>query len=158
MDFSSAAKVKEVYERLQNRMQNFRKNNEKQIERGFTIVETTGALFAWGYANERWGKTTDPTSGLNEITVVGVPADLGVGLGLLGLSFFGGLGKYAEHGINLGNGSTGAFAYRMGADLGRKGAQGSTTTSGVPAQIGVGAARVPVGGRAHHVEYAPRSQ
>jgi hypothetical protein len=156
LDFGSAAKVKEVYERLQSRMHSFRKNSEKQIERGFTILENNGALFAWGYANERWGKTADVTSGLNEITIVGVPADLGVGLGLLGLSFFGGLGKYAEHGVNLGNGSTGAFAYRMGADLGRKGAQHATTTSGAPAQMSAGAARVPVGGRAHHVEYAPR--
>jgi hypothetical protein len=158
MDFGSVAKVKEYAERLNARMTNFRQKNEKAIERGFAVLETNGALFAWGYANERWGKTQDATSGLNEITIVGVPADLGVGLGLLGLSFFGGLGKYAEHGLNLGNGSTGAFSYRMGADLGRKGAQStqgtSTTTSGAPAQVGAGAARVPVGGRAHHVEYA----
>jgi hypothetical protein len=157
MDFGSVAKVKEHFERLQARMHNFRVKNEQTIERAFAVVETNGALFAWGYANERWGKTADPTIGLNEITVIGVPADLGVGIGLLGLSFFGGLGKYAEHGINLGNGSTGAFSYRMGADLGRKGAQESqqSTTSGAEQrQMGAGAARVPYGGRAHHVEYS----
>jgi hypothetical protein len=158
MDFQSIGKVKEYAERLNSRMENFRKKNEKAIEQGFALVETNGALFAWGFANERWGKTQDPTIGLNEITVAGVPADLGVGLGLLGLAFFGGLGRYAEHGINLGNGSTGAFAYRMGADLGRKGAlnASSTTTAGAPAQLGAPPARVPVGGRAYHVPYVPR--
>src|SRR5579859_4045985 len=152
MDFGSVAKVKEYAERLDTRMKNFRVKAEKSIERGFAIVEVTGSLFAWGYANERWGKTADPTTALNEITVAGVPADLGAGIALLGVSFFGGLGKYAEHGINIGSGSAGAFAYRMGADLGRKGARGATTTSGAPAQIGTGAVRVPVGGRAHHVQ------
>jgi hypothetical protein len=154
-DFGSVAKVKEHWERMQARMKNFREKNEKNIERGFAIVEVTGSLFAWGYANERWGQTTDPL-GLKEITVVGVPADLGAGIGLLAVGLFGGLGKYAEHGINLGSGSAGAFAYRMGAELGRKGAApaaGTTTAGALPTGQ---QARMPYGGRQHHVTYAQR--
>jgi hypothetical protein len=152
MEFGSVAKVKEHWERMNARMKRFRESNEKNIERGFAIVEVTGSLFGWGYANERWGNTTDPL-GLKEVTIAGVPADLGTGVGLLALGLFGGLGKYAEHGINLGSGSAGAFAYRMGAELGRKAVAPATTTSGQPHQFTQGAARVGAG-RTHHVTYA----
>ena len=46
---------------------------------------------------------------LKEHKVLGVPTDLGAGLALLGVSFFGGLGKYDVHGINIGSAATGAF-------------------------------------------------
>ena len=154
-DFGSVAKVKEHWERMNARMKSFREKNEKTIERGFAIAEVSGSLFAWGYANERWGNTTDPL-GLKEITVVGVPADLGAGVGLLALGLFGGLGRYAEHGVNLGSGSAGAFAYRMGAELGRKAVAPTTTTSGYPQQFGQGARVGAPVGRQHHVTYAQR--
>jgi hypothetical protein len=157
MEYGSVARVKEHARRLPNRMDNCRKEYEKATERGFAVLETNGVLFAWGYANERWGKTKDRTAGLHEITVAGVPADLGVGLGLLGLSFFGGLGPYSEHGVNLGNGSTGAFSYRMGAELGRNGAMRHTTASSVPAHTGTGhLAQVPVARHEHHVRCSAR--
>jgi hypothetical protein len=131
-------------------MHNAAKRNEKAIEQGFAVLETNGGLFGWGYANEKWGDMTD--QGVKELRVMGMPADLAAGAGMLGLAFFGGLGKYAEHGINLGNASTGAFSYRMGIEMARKAA--STATSGAP-QVGAGTEMgYSRGGRQHHVQYA----
>jgi hypothetical protein len=150
MAFESLSRVKEGYERLQARMHNAAKRNEKAIEQGFAVLETNGGLFGWGYANEKWGDMTD--QGVKELRVMGMPADLAAGAGMLGLAFFGGLGKYAEHGINLGNASTGAFSYRMGIEMARKAA--STATSGAP-QVGAGTEMgYSRGGRQHHVQYA----
>jgi hypothetical protein len=149
MAFESLARVKEGYERLQSRMHNAAKRNEKAIEQGFAVLETNGGLFAWGYANEKWGDITD--QGVKELRVLGMPADLGAGAVMLGFAFFGGLGKYAEHGINFGNASTGAFSYRMGIEMARKAA--TSSTSGAP-QVGAGEVGYARGGRQHHVQYA----
>lgn len=149
MAFESLSRVKEGYERLQARMHNAAKRNEKAIEQGFAVLETNGGLFAWGWANERYGDPTD--QGVKELRVLGMPADLAAGGALLGLSFFGGFGKYAEHGINLGNASTGAFSYRMGIEMARK----SATTTKTAGQFGAGAEVSGHGrGREYSVHYA----
>lgn len=152
MAFESLAKVKEFQERLTSRMSNMRKRAEKSIEQAMAVVEINGGLAGWGYANERWGDApTDDPSGYREVKIMGVPADLTAGLGLLAFSFFGALGKYDEHGLNLGNASTGAFSYRLGGEAGRRAATkaAQTTTQG---QMTTGAAQSR--GRTHHVEYA----
>jgi hypothetical protein len=156
MPFESLAKVKQYAERVDARMKTFREKNEQAIERGFQIVEVNGALFGWGFVNEKWGALPHgaDASALKEVTIAGVPVDLAAGAALLGVGLFGGLGKYGEHGINLGNGSVGAFASRMGAELGRKSVSTTATTAGAP-QMTAGAARVgPQGGRVHTVHYA----
>ena len=157
MAFESLAKVKEFQERLVTRMTNMKKRAEKGIGQAIAVAEVNGALAGWGYANERWGEAPkdDPT-GLRELKVMGIPADLTAGIGMLGLAFFGGLGRYDEHGLNVGNASTGAFSYRMGAEAGRRGAQKATqtTTQGAPQMTTGAAQRGPHGGRVHHVEYA----
>jgi hypothetical protein len=155
MAFESLAKVKELQERLVTRMANMRKRAEKGIGQAMAVAEVNGGLAAWGYANERWGDPPkDDPSGYREVKVMGIPADLTAGLALIGMAMFGGLGKYDEHGLNLGNASTGAFSYRLGAEAGRRAAAKATTTSGEPAQMGTGQ-RGQYGGRVHHVEYAP---
>ena len=79
-----------------------------------------------------------------------MPADLLSGGALLALSFFGGLGKYGEHGVNLGNASTGAFSYRMGIEMARKSeSAASPKTSG---QLRSGGTEV--AGRNYSVHYA----
>ena len=71
---------------------------------------------------------------------MGVPADLGVAVALHGVAFMGGLGKYSEHGHNVGSGALASHAYRMGTQLGSTAAQhagavqpASFQTAGSPA-------------------------
>lgn len=152
-EHASMSKMKEIAMRAQGRLTAIKKASEKGIEQAFQVLEVNGALFGWGYANERWGAVpTASTTQMKEITVMGVPADLGAGVVLLGLSMFGGLGRYAEHGISMGNGSTGAFAYRMGGELGAKALQPATTTTS--GRLGQRQTVGPHGGRMHHVQYA----
>jgi hypothetical protein len=120
-EFAALAKAKEMYDRAHGRLAKFREENERRIGQTMAVVETVGATAGWAYANGRWGKV-EGAHKLPEIELFGIPADLGVGIGLIGLSMFGGLGKYDEHGINVGVGSTGAFAYRMFHELGSKAA------------------------------------
>lgn len=124
--FGSIAKVKEFAERARTRMAGIRKENERVISRALQVVETNATLGGWGYANGRWGEVNaQDASALAEIKVLGMPADLLAGGVLLGVSFFKGLGVYEEHGFNVGTGSTGAFAYRMGYEMGSKSAHES---------------------------------
>ncbi len=151
-EHASMSKMKEIAMRAQGRLASIKKASEKGIHQAFQIAEVNGTLFGWGYANERWGTLpANATTQMKEIAVMGVPADLGVGITMLGLSMFGGFGVYAEHGLNVGNGSTSAFAYRMGGEMGNKAAQPSTTTSG---RLGQRQTVGPNGGRVHHVQYA----
>ena len=156
-EHASMSKMKEIAQRAQHRLATIKKASEKGMHQAFAIAEVNGTLFGWGYANARYGALPAGAAAgaMKEIAVMGVPADLGLGVALLGLSLFGGLGMYAEHGINVGNGSTGAFSYRMGTELGEKALSGGTTTpaAGVP-RVGAAPQRVgPQGGRMHHVQY-----
>lgn len=156
MAFESMARVKELTERLQSRISNIKKHAEEGARVAFAAVEINGAAAAWGYVNERWGKAADSDpSGLKELMVAGIPADLGVGIGLLAMSFLGGAGVYAEHATNLGNGSTSAFAYRFGHEFAKKHAQGGTTTKGAPPQFASGAQHPYYGAHGGHVHNVP---
>jgi hypothetical protein len=152
-------RIKEGYERLQARAKSLRVKTEEMVEDGFAIVEVNGGLFGWGYANETWGDMTD--EGVKELRVLGMPADLAAGGAMLGMALFGGFGKYREHGINLGNASTGAFFNRLGIEMAKKQAAGKTKTSGTYSRIGAGtemagAVYGPRGGQVHDVHYAQR--
>ena len=81
MAFESMARVKELQERLTNRIHNIKKHAEEGARVAFAAVEINGAAAAWGYMNERWGKAPDnDPSGLKEVMFAGIPADLGVGV------------------------------------------------------------------------------
>jgi hypothetical protein len=157
MAFEGLAKIKQLQERLTSRMHSMKAKAEKAIEQSTTVVEVNATLFGWGYVNEAFGEAPkDDPSGFKEYKLLGVPADLGAGLALLGVSFFGGLGKYDSHGINIGASSTGGFSYRLGAEMGRRSesAKGHpVATKGAAPQV-TGRAAGPQGGRMHHVEYA----
>jgi hypothetical protein len=158
----ATAKAKEFQERALARIRHMRAAVEKTAGQAIAVAEVNGSLAGWGYANERWGdQPKDDVIGMRELKVMNVPADLAVGLGLLGFTFFGGMGKYEEHGLYLGIGSTGAFSYRLGAESGRrawtkdqqsKGQQPATTGALPPPHIAGAAART------HHVEYAPAAR
>lgn len=152
--YEGLAKLKQLQERLQGRMHSMRAKAERAIEQTTTVVEVNATLFGAGYMNEAWGEhPKDDASGFKEHKVLGVPTDLGAGLALLGVSFFGGLGKYDVHGINIGSAATGAFSYRLGAEMARRSESKGHTTKGQPAQVTAGRAGAQ-GGRMHHVDYA----
>jgi hypothetical protein len=156
MAFESIARVKEMTERLQSRIGTIKKHAEESARVAFAAVEINGAAAAWGYFNERFGKAADSDpNGLKEIMVAGIPADLGVGVGLLAASFLGALGAYAEHGTNLGNGSTAAFAFRFGHEFAKKHAKTATTTKGAPPQFAAGYHQPYYGAHGGHVHHVP---
>ena len=107
----SLAKAREYADRMQGKMARLREHAEEAIGNGIQVTEVGGTAFAFGYANGRWGED-------GEIKVLGVPVDLGVGFALTGIAMFGGLGKYGEHGVNIGAGALASYAYRAGHQLG----------------------------------------
>jgi hypothetical protein len=117
----SIAKARDYAERMSNKMARLREHAEEAIGNGIQVTEVGGSAFAFGYANGRWGED-------GELKVLGVPADLGVGFALTGIAMFGGLGKYAEHGVNIGSGALAAYAYRAGHQLGESAAEKDTPT------------------------------
>lgn len=113
----SIAKARDYAERMSNKMSKLREHAEEAIGNGLQVAEVGAAAGALGYANGKWGGED------GELKVLGVPADLGVGFALTGVALFGGLGKYAEHGVNIGSGALAAYAYRTGFQLGASAAQ-----------------------------------
>jgi hypothetical protein len=111
----SLSKMQEHLERAQARMAKVREHAEASVGQAIQTTEVGGTAFAFGYANARWGEN-------GELKVLGLPVDLGVGFALTGLSLMGGLGKYAEHGNNIGSGAIAAFAYRSGMQMGAQAA------------------------------------
>lgn len=75
-------------------------------------VEVNGMAGLMGLLNG-----LNPSQGKNYHETFGVPTDLGLGLGLLLISFFGG-GKYFEHGLSLANGTMASFWNRYGYERG----------------------------------------
>ena len=113
----SLAKAHEYAERMSTKMSKLREHAEVAVGNGIQVTEVGGTAFAFGYANGRWGED-------GEIKFLGVPADLGVGFALTGIAMFGGLGKYGEHGVNIGSGALAAYAYRAGFQLGNDASSG----------------------------------
>jgi hypothetical protein len=55
---------------------------------------------------------------------------------MTGVALLGGFGKYAEHGVNIGAGAIGSYAYRTGFEIGSESANAVATTAdakGLPA-------------------------
>ena len=134
-DHMSMRKVKDGYERMTKRISTIKKENEKVIGRGLQVAITGGAAFGWGYANHKWGTVpASDAAALPEVQILGLPADLGAGVLLIGAGFFGAFGKYDDLAFNAGTGSAAAFGYRMGAELGSKSTHEQQHQA--PAQVG----------------------
>jgi len=127
-DTKSIAKAREYVERARDKMARIREHAEEAIGTGIQIAEVGGTAFGFGYANARFGEN-------GEVQVMGVPADLGVAVALHGVAFMGGLGKYAEHGHNVGTGALASYAYRTGFQLGATAAQQVGTQKAKPASF-----------------------
>ena len=122
MAFTAQAleEAQDGWRRAKEKLSRFREKAEVGIGQAIQATEVSGTAFALGYANGKWGED-------GELTVAGVPVDLGVGIALTGVAMFGGLGKYAEHGVNVGSGALAAAAYRTGFQLGQESASSDDT-------------------------------
>ncbi len=160
--YGELARAKQQLERVENREKKAKEKDREWLQRGVSIALTNGTLFGWGWINEKYGSTSPgaATTGPKNVAIAGIPMDAVVGGAMTAAGFLGWFGKrWSDYALNVGNGSLGAFAYRMGAELGHgwvTSQQQQQTTSGAPSrQMGTGAARVgPQGGRLHTVHYA----
>jgi hypothetical protein len=120
---ASLTKLRDLAARGANRAKKFREDNEEKVGHVIEVVEVAGAAFLAGYGNQRFG-----TNG--EITVAGIPADLGVGALGVASGLFKMLGKYSEHGVHVGSGLLAGYSYRLGASLGGAAKTQGQMTSG----------------------------
>lgn len=127
----SIAKARAYVERAREKMAKIREHAEEAIGQGIQIAEVSGTAFGFGYANARWGGEK------GQVEILGLPADLGVAVALHGVAFMGGLGRYAEHGHNVGTGALASYSYRMGthfgAEAGKLAPKKASPTNYVPA-------------------------
>jgi hypothetical protein len=129
----SLSKAREYADRMREKMSKIREHAEEAVGNGIQVTEVGGTAFAFGYANGRWGED-------GEIKVLGIPVDLGVGFALTGVAMFGGLGKYGEHGVNVGSGALAAYAYRSGYQLGAHASEEDAQPKATKASMRGGAA------------------
>lgn len=111
------AKAREMVERAKSKMATMREHSEEVIGEAIAATEVGTTALAFGYANARYGEG-------GELKIAGMPLDLLAGVSLHGISFMGGLGKYSEHGHNIGSGAVAAYMCRMGNQLGRDAREG----------------------------------
>jgi hypothetical protein len=95
---------------LRARLHNIKEKSEAFLDDALLLIEVWGGAFASGFANEKWG-----TNG--ELEVMGVPADLLLGVAGGGLSLAGAFGKHHSHALNVSAGIGSGWFYRLGANL-----------------------------------------
>ncbi len=108
----SKAEGKQAVKRLEAfkaRLANIRKTAEKSTEKMLRTAETGGAAFTMGVIQ---GKT-------GGVEVVGVPVDLGLGIALNVLGYFGAAGKMSDHLNNVGDGCLAAYLTTVGRGVGQ---------------------------------------
>lgn len=91
-------------------------------------IEVNGTAGLMGLLNG-----LNPAQGKNYHETFGVPTDLGFGMGILLISFFGG-GKYFEHGLSIANGAMSSFWNRYGYERGVAIRNSKTTVQQVQTQ------------------------
>ena len=138
--------AKDALTRAKHAMGRVREKAEEAIGSGIEVAEVGGTAFGFGLANGKWGGED------GEIKMFGIPVDLGVGIALTGVSMFGGFGRYAEHGVNLGAGAIAAYSYRTGFQLGSESADTTHASSTKKASFAAPQARaaMPRGNAASH--------
>ncbi len=121
--------AKDALSRAKHSIARVREKAETAIGQGIEVAEVGATAFGFGYANGRWGGDE------GEIKVFGLPVDLGTGIALTGLAMFGGFGKYAEHGVNVGAGAIASYGYRTGYQLGSDAATNAGTSTQTSARM-----------------------
>ncbi len=119
---------------MRDKISKYKEKADDIVQKAVTTVEIGSASFGMGVL---MGKT-------GGFSILGVPLDLGLGLGMNLLGFLGVGGKYADHLHNLGNGSLahnlGALGYKIGDDWkhGEKPGAKKSLASGTRGEIGRG--------------------
>lgn len=123
-------------DRLMAQVANLRERSQEAIGQVVQTLEVSIVSFGFGFGRGRWGS----------VDVVGVPADLGVGV-LTHIAGFMGLGgKNAEHLHNLGDGALASYFNTLGSSIGVDMANKAGTpaktgyeqTAGAPPQLSPG--------------------
>lgn len=166
MAFNTAAveRMKTSYETAMSRLHNMRKASERGIERAASVAFTGGTATLAGYVNEKWGKPpANDATGMKELTILGLPADMLGGGILLAGTMLGAFGKYDHTALSVGNGALAAFGYRFGAEWAKR-HETATQAPKTAGQFGAGGfgpgyvsdmSAAGAQGRAQHFTYAP---
>lgn len=93
---------------LQKRIGRFKEDAEKMTEKFVRTTEIGVAALGVGILQGRTGG----------IEVMGIPAELGIGVGLNMLGYFGAAGKHSDHLNNLGDGALAGYLATVGRGLG----------------------------------------
>jgi hypothetical protein len=116
------------YESARASIKRIREESEKTIGKVTRSVVLNGTTFGMGIVNGRW----------NSPDLLGVPIDLGLGLGAHVLGFVG-IGGDIMH--NLGDGATAAYFNTLGMGIGKKmqleaqAAKGAAPAQALPPQL-----------------------
>lgn len=107
----SQHELKKGYERLQslqNRIAKFKEHAAHTTEKVVRTVEVGAAALGVGILQGRMGS----------VEIMGVPAELGAGLALNLLGYFGAAGKHSDHLCNFGDGALAAYLVTVGKGVG----------------------------------------
>lgn len=123
-------KAHERFLALKKRVAGIKEKAEEATEKVVATAEVGAAAFTVGVIN---GKT-------GGIEVMGVPMELGAGLGLVGLGMLGVAGKASDHLHNIGTGCLAAYLTTVGRGVGLSmGTGGKALGGGTTKQVTKGA-------------------
>lgn len=95
-------------EGLQKRLSRFKEQAAATTEKVVRSVEVGTMALGMGVVKGRMGS----------VEVMGVPLELGVGVGLNLMGYFGAAGKYSDHLNNFGDGALASYLTTVGAGVG----------------------------------------
>ena len=107
----SHTELRKGYERLQGlqtRLARLREKAQDTTEKVVRTVEVGSSALAFGVVQGRMGS----------VEIMGVPLDLGAGVALNLLGYFGAAGKYSDHLNNFGDGALAAYLCTVGKGVG----------------------------------------
>lgn len=117
-------KAQERINSLQNRIAKFRDHAEKTTEKVVRSVEVGASALTVGIIQGRVGS----------VEVMGVPFELGAGVALNLLGYFGAAGKFSDHLCNLGDGALASYLTTVGKGVGTA-MKVKSLGGGSPAQV-----------------------
>lgn len=107
-------KLRRRYQSVQSRLTRVRENMDEQMGHLMQTTEVSLASFGMGLVNGRFVNE----DGSRGVEVLGVPLDLGAGIGLHAAAFLGVSRQYGEHLHNLADGALAAYLTTTGMGVG----------------------------------------